>query len=156
MSHRYGENIPEDDAGLRGGLVKLKADTIARRIGRTYADRTLLKSKTIGCCDLTRAERYRARRHRRSEAKRERRRQRGIMTRDRYEANGRAMRAEAEALGISYEALRKRFQRAGMTRVSQVRGNRIREIFSARRILGTRQDKRLKALPLFRTRQHLL
>ena len=103
-------------ASPRGGLVKLKVDTIARRIGCTYAERTLLNLKTIGCCDLTRAERDRATRQRRSEAERERRCQRGIMPRDRYEANGRAMRAEAEALGISYEALRKRFQRAGMTR----------------------------------------
>jgi hypothetical protein len=92
--------------------VKLKADAIAERIGCTYAERTLLGFTSIGACDLTRAERNKATRQRRTAAERERRRQNGAVTREQYRANAEALRAEAAALGISYEALRKRRQRA--------------------------------------------
>jgi hypothetical protein len=40
------------------------------------------------------------------------RRQAGVMPRNQYEANSRALKAEAAALCISYDALQKRHQRA--------------------------------------------
>ena len=174
LFHRYGEHLPDDDAGLDDldlllsyvmqlnpgcGVpamiretrawapwlnygeardfaeriaarrpVKLKADTIAQRLGCTYAEPTLLKLTTIGCCDLSRRERDEAARKGRNASERRRRREKGVMPRHEYEARARALRAEADALGISYEAMRKRLHRAANGPVSQVRGNRISDI----------------------------
>jgi hypothetical protein len=174
LSYRYGETLPDDDAGrddlelllsyvmqLKPGYglpamirearawapwlrredaralaeriagrrpAKFKDDTIAARIGCTYAERTALNLRSIGCCDLSRTERDKAARQRRTDAERKRRREKGVRPRDEYESKARATRAEADALGISYEALRKRRQRAAKAPVSQVRGNRIADI----------------------------
>jgi hypothetical protein len=87
-----------------------------------------LNLRSIGCCDLSRTERDKAARQRRTDAERKRRREKGVRPRDEYESKARATRAEADALGISYEALRKRRQRAAKAPVSQVRGNRISDI----------------------------
>jgi hypothetical protein len=56
------------------------------------------------------------------------RREKGVRANDEYESKARAMRAEPEALGISYEALRERRQRAAKAPVSQVCDDRIRDI----------------------------
>jgi hypothetical protein len=111
-----------------GRPIKLKADTIARRIGCTYAERTALNLGSIGCCDLPRAQRDKPARQRRTDAERRRRREKGVRPRDEYESKARAMRAEAEGRGISYEAWRKRLQRAAKAPVSQVGGNRMSDI----------------------------
>jgi hypothetical protein len=174
LSYRYGQTLPDDDAGRddleillsfvmqlnpgRGVVamirearawapwlssseasdfaeriaarrpIKLKADTIAQRLGCTYAERTLLKLTTIGCCDLTRRQRDEAVRKARNTSEGQRRRRKGVMPRDEYEAKARALRAEARASGISYDAMRKRLQRAAKAPVSQVRRNRISDI----------------------------
>jgi hypothetical protein len=197
LSYRYGETLPDDDAGrddlelllsyvlqLNPGYgvpamraeaqawapwlscdeahalaeriagrrpVKLRADIIAARIGCTYTERTLLNLKSIGCCDLTRAERDKAARQRRTEAQCERRREKGIRSRDEYESPARALRAEAEVLGISYETLRKRRQRAEQA-LSQVRGDRI----SVVQRLPHTWDKEVKAPAESQTLLHLL
>jgi hypothetical protein len=129
LEHRYGEALPDDDAGrddlalLLGYVMqlnpgrgvpamiaeartwapwlayyeardlaeriaasrptKLKADTIAERIGCTYVERTMLGLTTIGACDLTRAERNKATRKRRTDAERERCRKAGVKPRGR-------------------------------------------------------------------------
>ena len=130
--------------------IKLKADTIARRIGCTYVERSALNLRSIGSCDLTRTQRDRAARKRRTDAESKRRREKGVRPRDEYESKARAMRAEAAALGISYEALRKRRQRPPKAPVSQVCGDRIRDI---QRLPHT-WDKDVKS-PADLNRQHL-
>ena len=92
--------------------IKLKADTIAERLGVTNELRVALRFTTIGACDLTRAERNKATRRRRTEADRERQRRNGVLPREQYRAKAEALQAEAAVLGISYEALRKRKRRA--------------------------------------------
>jgi hypothetical protein len=96
------------------------ADKLAQRIGLTYADRQRLRITMIGAIDMPKAERDRLRKERAVIAKREKRRAGGARTRAEYEANARALRAEAKALGILPDALRKRQQRA-RNALSQVR-----------------------------------
>jgi hypothetical protein len=96
------------------------ADKLAQRIGLTYADRQRLGVTMIGAIDMPKAERDRLRKERAVAAKRDKRRAGGARTRAEYEANARALRAEAKALGILPDALRKRQQRA-RSALSQVR-----------------------------------
>jgi hypothetical protein len=63
---------------------KLKADAIAERLGVTNELRTRLGLTTIGCCDLTRAERNRLTRRRKTDAERERRHRRDVKPRPDY------------------------------------------------------------------------
>jgi hypothetical protein len=133
LATRYGDTLPDDDAG-REGLVlllsyvaqlnpgnaipaiaaearllapwmpyaerrafaesivaspprKLKADTIAEKLDVTYAERTLLGLTTIGCYDLTRAERNKLTRCRKTDNERERRRRSGVKSRGEYLAS---------------------------------------------------------------------
>jgi hypothetical protein len=74
----------------------------------------------IGAIDMPKAERDRLREARKVEARKEKRRAAGVRSRADYESNARALRAEAAALGISPDALRKRRQRAASA-LSQVR-----------------------------------
>ncbi len=112
--------------------IKLKADSLAERIGCTMAVRTLLGLTTIGACDLTRAERNEATRSVRTDAERERERRKGVHPREQYRAKAEALRVEAAALGIAYETLRKRKRRA----LSQVAVTRKR-VSAARQALAT-------------------
>jgi hypothetical protein len=109
-----------------------------------------LNLRSIGCCDLSRAQRDEAVRQRRTDAERDRRRKKGVRPRHEYESKARALRAEADALGVSYEALRKRMQRSAKAPVSQVCGGRIRDI---QRLPHT-WDKDVKSPPDLH-RQHL-
>ena len=134
--------MTDDDARAFAGRVaskrpiKLKADSIAERIGCTMAVRTLLGLTTIGACDMTRAERDKATRKRRTAAERERQHGKGVIPREQYRAKAEALRAEAAALGITYETLRKRKLRAAKAALSQVPVTRKR-VLTARQALGT-------------------
>jgi hypothetical protein len=114
-----------------------KADKLAQRIGLTYADRQRLGITMIGAVDVPKAERDRRREARKVEARRAKRRAAGVIPRDQYEANARALRAEAAALGITPDALRKRRQRAAQRALSQVRRQHKDVSLSARFTLGT-------------------
>jgi len=87
-------------------------DKLAFLVGLNYADRQRLGIRTIGAVDVPKAERDRLREQRKVEAKRAKARAAGVTPREEYEAPAKARRAKAEALGISYEALRKRELRA--------------------------------------------
>ena len=76
MTHRERQRLAEWIASRPP--IKFKADTLAERIGCTYAERILLGIRTIGACDLTRAQRNKATRKRRTEAERERRHRAGV------------------------------------------------------------------------------
>lgn len=92
---------------------KWKADTLAQRLGLTYADQQRLGVwRFIGAVDVPKAERDRRRSERRNANRKAKNRAAGVKPRPEYEANAKADRAEAKALGISYEAFRKRKQRA--------------------------------------------
>jgi hypothetical protein len=58
LDRDHAREIAEKIAAKRP--LKLKADTIAQRLGCTYAERTLLGFSTIGACDLSRADRDKA------------------------------------------------------------------------------------------------
>jgi hypothetical protein len=111
--------------------IKLKADTLAAKLGVTDALRVALGFTTIGACDLTRAERDKAKKQRHAAAQRDRRRRNGAVPRAQYLDQAKVLRAEAAALGVTYDALRKRKRRA----LSQVRADR--KCFTAVHALGT-------------------
>ena len=84
--------------------LKLKADALAKKLAVTYVERTLLGLTTIGCCDLTRAERNKLTRRRKTGSERERRRQAGVKSRSEYlasQANSAESREPWKAKGVS-------------------------------------------------------
>ncbi len=123
------------------------ADKLAQRIGLTYADRQRLGITMIGAVDVPKAERDRRREARKVEARRAKRRAAGVIPRDQYEANARAVRAEAAALGITPDALRKRRQRAAQRALSQV-GRQHKDVsLNAGATLGTLRPAYTAASP---------
>ena len=117
--------LPDADmAKLADEAIRVRrrwtADKLAQRIGLTYADRQRLRITMIGAIDVPKAERDRLRKARKVEARREKRRQTGVIPRDQYRAHARVLKAEAAALGLTYDTLRKRKQRATAA-LSQVR-----------------------------------
>jgi hypothetical protein len=108
---------------------KYMADTLAEKLGVTEALRAHLGFTTIGASDLTRAERNKARRKRKTDAERDRRRRNGAVPRAQYRANSLSRSKPWEAEGISRRTWERR-------RVTQVRGRRI-EDFNGRRTLAS-------------------
>jgi hypothetical protein len=182
FAHRYGEVLPDDDAGredlalllgyvmqLNPGRgvpamiaearawapwlgydeaqefawriaaerpIKLKADSIAAWLGCTYAERTMLGFTTIGACDLTRVERKKATRKRRTETERERCRKVGVRPRAEYLANSLSRTRPWEAEGISRSTWERR-RRNAVTQVPVTRKN-----LSARQALAAMMQER--------------
>ncbi len=66
--------------------LRYRADTLGKKIGLTAEVRTRLGIKTIGACDMTKAEREAARQARKVQAKRKRRRKQGVKPRAEYVA----------------------------------------------------------------------
>jgi hypothetical protein len=100
--------------------IKLKADTLAKRLGVTNAERTALRFSTIGAADLTRADRAKAKRKRKTDAERDRRRRKGAVPRAQYLANALSRTRPWETEGIS----RSTWERRRRGAVTQVRGDR--------------------------------
>jgi hypothetical protein len=90
---------------------KWKPVTLGRCLGLMLADRTRLGITMAWAIDVPKAMQARLREQRKVEARRLKRRAAGVMPRNQYEANALAMKTEAAALGITYDALRKRKQR---------------------------------------------
>jgi hypothetical protein len=88
-------------ASVTAKPLRWRADTLARCLGLTDADRTRLRITTIGCVDSTKAERAEARRERKARAKMEKRRKRGVRPRDEYLATSAECTKPWEAEGIS-------------------------------------------------------
>jgi hypothetical protein len=80
---------------------KWRADTLARRLNLTDAERRRLGITTIGAVDVDRAERLAHRRDRARQFKERRRRTQGAMPRAEYEAKSLSRTKPWEALGMS-------------------------------------------------------
>jgi hypothetical protein len=107
------DNFERMSAEARKIKRKWKPDTLAQRIGLTYADQQRLGVyRFIGAVDVPKKERDRLSADRRNANKRALHKAAGGMSRPEYEAPAKARRARAKALGISEDALRKRKQRA--------------------------------------------
>ena len=63
---------------------RFKADTLARMLRVTHVERTRLKLTTIGCYDVSKAERTRLRKERHRRGQQARRRARGVIMRAQY------------------------------------------------------------------------
>jgi hypothetical protein len=81
--------------------LRWRADKLAVRLNLTAADRARLGIKTIGACDMTKAEREAARKARKRQAKREGRRAKGVKPRAEYEQQSISRTKPWEAEGIS-------------------------------------------------------
>jgi hypothetical protein len=100
-----------------------KADELGRRFEITYAVRTFLKLKTIGCCDKTKVQRTRLRKARKRERDRLRsackRAERGAMPRAQWLENSKTRTKPWEQEGKSratyYRSLKKHHDRASET-----------------------------------------
>ena len=90
--HQVGVTLQQDEIRrtiktIEGNPRRFKADTIAKMLRVTEAERTTLKFTTIGCFDVSKAERKRRRKERRRLAEQRRRRAKGAIPRNQYLAN---------------------------------------------------------------------
>jgi hypothetical protein len=98
--------MSESDARQLANIItanpqRFTADKLAWRLRLTHGDRTRLGVKTIGCVDVTKAERARLRKARKSERQKERRREAGVRSRSQYEGESISRVKPWEAKGIS-------------------------------------------------------
>jgi hypothetical protein len=95
--------------------IKWSADTLGKRLGLLDEVRTKLRIKTIGGCDVSKAERTARTAARKVQAKTAKRRAGGVQARDAYEANSlsRTKPWEAEGIGRSTWYARRKEGRTG-------------------------------------------
>jgi hypothetical protein len=91
-ARRLGAVLPSDEIKAIAQQVQASprrflADTLAKWLKVTYAERTTLKLTTIGCIDVSKAQRTRLRKERKRRAQQARRRAGGAMSRAEYVAN---------------------------------------------------------------------
>ena len=88
--------------------LRYKADTLAKKLNLTEAERQRLHIRTIGAVDMTKAERLEARKLRDRQTKRAKRRAQGARSRTEYEAKSISRTKPWEAEGISRKTWYKR------------------------------------------------
>jgi hypothetical protein len=90
---RYSHHLPDDDAGREDVAIMVNhlvmlADTLAKALNLTDAERTRLKIRTIGAVDCTKAEREARRRECKRLAKEAKRRTAGVKPRPQSASHG--------------------------------------------------------------------
>jgi hypothetical protein len=133
LTHDERRKLVEQVAATKP--TKLTADAIADRLGVTNAERNKLGLTTVGACDLTRAERNKATRKRRTDAERDRRRRGGAVSREQYEARSLSQTRPWEAEGVCRRTWERR--RAKAVTSPACRKSVATESFYARQALAT-------------------
>jgi hypothetical protein len=105
-ARRLGAVLPSEEINaivqhVQASPRRFRADTLALLLRVTYRERTALKLTTIGCIDVTRAQRTRLRKERKRRAQHARRRARGAMSRAEYLANSISRQQHWQAAGVS-------------------------------------------------------
>jgi hypothetical protein len=91
--------------------IRYRADTLAEKLGLTFARRQRLGIKTIGAIDMPAEAREEMRKAKTRERKRKARQHAGCMTRAEYEANSISRQKPWEAEGISQRTWYRRQQK---------------------------------------------
>jgi hypothetical protein len=119
-ARRLGAVLPSEEINalvqqVQASPRRFRADPLAKWLKVTYRERTKLKLTTIGCIDVTRAQRTRLRKERQRLRQEARRRARGAMSRAEYRANSISQQKPWQATGES-RATWYRHRRAGSGR----------------------------------------
>jgi hypothetical protein len=124
---------------VRARPYRMRADTIAKRLGLTYAKRARFGVTTIGAIDADKVERLRRRKLKAREREHARRRAKGVKTREKYIANSISRAQPWITEGVS----RRTWYRRHAKVVAQVRAQHT-GTYSCARTCATSKDRESK------------